>query len=125
VILLLDAHALLWALTDNPTLRDETREAIASPANDVLVSAATVWELAIKRQLGKLEAPDDLVGAIAATHFVGLAVTLSDAESAAALPRHHAHPFDRMLVAQAQRVGATLVTRDSAFTAYGIDVLRA
>lgn len=125
MILLLDAHALLWSLTDNATLRDETREAIASPANDVLVSAATVWELAIKRQLGKLEAPDDLVGAIEATQFVGLPVTLSDAESAAALPRHHADPFDRMLVAQAQRVGATLVTRDPAFAAYGIDVLPA
>ena len=125
MILLLDAHALLWALSDHPTLRDETREAIASPANDVLVSAATVWELAIKRQLGKLEAPDDLVGVIAATQFIGLPITLGDAESAAALPRHHADPFDRMLVAQARRVGATLVTRDPAFTAYGIDVLRA
>lgn len=125
MILLLDAHALLWSLTDHPTLRDETRAAIASPANDVLVSAATVWELAIKRQLGKLEAPDDLVGAIEATQFVGLPITIADAESAAALPRHHADPFDRMLVAQAQRIGATLVTRDLAFTAYGIDVLPA
>lgn len=65
------------------------------------------------------------MGAIAATQFVGLPITLVDAESAAELPRHHADPFDRMLVAQAKRIGATLVTRDPAFTAYGIDVLPA
>ena len=89
------------------------------------MSAATVWQLAIKRQLGKLEAPDDLAGAIEASQFVGLPVTLADAESAAALPRHHADPFNRMLVAQARRVGAIVVTRDPAFDTYGLDVLPA
>jgi PIN domain nuclease of toxin-antitoxin system len=123
MILLLDAHALLWALADDPTLRPATREAVASPANDVLVSAAVVWELAIKQALDKLDAPDDLVSAIEATAFGGLPITLADAAAAARLPPHHRDPFDRMLVAQAGRVGAVIVTRDPAFTAHGVDVL--
>ncbi len=125
MILLLDAHVLLWALADDPTLGPEARDAIASPANDVLVSAAVVWELAIKQALGKLDAPHDLPSVIEATGFVGLPITLADAEAAAGLPPHHRDPFDRMLVAQAQRLGAVVVTRDPALTAYGIDVLMA
>ena len=125
MILLLDAHALLWALADDPSLRGEARDAIASAANDVLVSAATVWEVGIKRNLGKLVAPEDLESAITASGFVGLPITLTDAQSAAGLPLHHRDPFDRMLVSQAQRVGAVIVTRDSGFSAYGVDVLAA
>lgn len=123
MILLLDAHALLWALADDPTLGREAHDAIASPTNDVLVSAAVVWELAIKQALGKLEAPHDLVSVIEATGFAGLPITLADADAAAGLPPHHRDPFDRMLVAQAQRLGAVVVTRDPALTAYGIDIL--
>ena len=123
MILLLDAHALLWALADDPTLRHEARESIVSPENDVLVSAATVWEIGIKRRLGKLDAPADLLGAIAASRFVGLPVTLADADAAARLPPHHRDPFDRMLVAQTRRLGAVVVTRDSAFGLYGVEAL--
>jgi PIN domain nuclease of toxin-antitoxin system len=125
MILLVDSHALLWALSDDPGLRSQAREAIASPANEVLVSAAVVWELAIKRALGKLHTPDDLVATIEATRFVSLPITLLDGEAAAALPRHHGDPFDRMLVAQAQRLGAVIVTRDPAFAAYDVEVLPA
>ena len=125
MILLVDSHALLWALSDDPGLRSQAREAIASPANEVLVSAAVVWELAIKRALGKLRTPDNLVATIEATRFVGLPITLLDGEAAAALPRHHGDPFDRMLVAQAQRLGAVIVTRDPAFAAYDVEVLPA
>ncbi len=125
MILLLDAHALLWALTDDPTLAQAARAAIVSPQNDVLVSAATVWELAIKREAGRLRTPDRLADAVAATGFTGLPVTLADAEAAAALPMHHRDPFDRMLVAQAIRVDAVLVTRDAAFEPYGIEILTA
>ena len=125
MILLLDAHALLWWLTDDPILDRAAYSAIESPSNDVLVSAATVWELAIKRAQGRLEAPADITGVLASSRLVGLPITLSDGEAAARLPRHHADPFDRMLVAQARRVGAIIVTRDPAFAAYGVETLAA
>jgi PIN domain nuclease of toxin-antitoxin system len=125
VILLLDAHTVLWWLADDPTLAADAQRAIADPASDVLVSAATVWEVGIKRALGKLEAPDDLLDAIDASGFDGLPVTLVDADAAARLPPHHRDPFDRMLVAQATRLGAVIVSRDRAFEPYDCDVLPA
>lgn len=125
MILLLDANALLWWLADDDGLAPAARRAIADPASDVLVSAATVWEIGIKRSLGKLEAPADVLGAIEAAGFDGLPVTLADGHAAAGLPAHHGDPFDRMLVAQAMRLGAVLVSRDPAFTPYGVDVLTA
>jgi len=125
MILLLDAHALLWALSGERTLSSAAREAIASPMNDVLVSAATVWEVTIKRALGKLEAPTDLLAAMAATNIVGLPILPADGERAGSLPPHHRDPFDRMLVAQAKRVGAVLVSRDRSFAAYGVEILPA
>jgi PIN domain nuclease of toxin-antitoxin system len=125
MILLVDAHALLWALMADPKLTPDARRALESPDHDVLVSAATVWELAIKRAAGRLRAPSDLVAAIDATNFGGVPVTLADAELAAALPPHHRDPFDRMLVAQARRLGAVIVTRDEVFALYGVETLTA
>jgi PIN domain nuclease of toxin-antitoxin system len=125
VILLLDAHALLWWLGDDATLQAAARAAIASPANDVLVSAATIWEIEIKRALGKLEAPNGLVEAVAASTFQALPITLEDAERAGRLPPHHRDPFDRMLVAQAMRLDAVIVSRDDAFAPHRLDVLPA
>lgn len=125
MILLLDAHALLWWLADDDGLAPAARRAIADPASDVLVSAATVWEIGIKRSLGKLDAPADVLGAIEAAGFDGLPVTVADGDAAAGLPPHHRDPFDRMLVAQALRLGAVLVSRDQAFAPYGVDVLTA
>lgn len=125
MILLLDAHTLLWWLDDDATLEAAARAAIASPANDVVVSSATVWEIEIKRALGKLEAPVGLVDAIEASAFKGLPVSPEDAERAGRLPPHHRDPFDRMLVAQAIRLEAVIVSRDNAFAPYGRDVLRA
>jgi PIN domain nuclease of toxin-antitoxin system len=125
MILLLDAHVLLWWLADDPTLARDAYDAIASPSSDVIVSAATVWEIAIKREIGKLDAPRDLRMSLEASGLTGLPVTLEDAEGAARLPRHHADPFDRMVIAQARRLGAVIVTRDRAFAAYDVDVLPA
>jgi PIN domain nuclease of toxin-antitoxin system len=125
VILLLDANALLWWLADDPGLATDARAAIADPTTDVLVSAATVWEVGIKRGLGKLQAPDDLIDAIEASGFDGLPVTLADADRASRLPLHHRDPFDRMLVSQAARVQAVIVSRDPAFAPYEVHVLRA
>jgi PIN domain nuclease of toxin-antitoxin system len=125
VILLLDAHAVLWWLADDSTLADDARDAIAAPSNEVLVSAATIWEIEIKRALGKLSAPDNLVDAIDASGFSSIPIVATDAERAGRLPAHHRDPFDRMLVAQAFRVDAVIVSRDTAFEPYRVNVLAA
>ncbi len=125
MILLLDAHALLWWLADDATLDAQARDAIADPTNDVLVSAATIWEIAIKRAMGKLEAPDGLIEVIDRTGFDVLPITGADGEYAGGLPFHHRDPFDRMLVAQAERLRALIVSRDQAFADYCVPVLTA
>ena len=123
--LLLDAHVLLWWLGDDGQLSAEARAGIADPLTRVWVSAVTAWEIGIKRALGKLTAPLDLLGQLQHEGFDELPITSADALHAAALPRHHDDPFDRMLVAQAQRRDLTLVTRDARLRAYGVAVLRA
>ena len=125
MILLLDAHAILWWLADDPTLAHGARAAIADPSNDVLVSAASVWEIEVKRALGKLTAPDEIVEAIESAGFDGLAITAADAANAGRLPSHHRDPFDRMLVAQAGRLDALIVSRDRSFEPYDVEVLPA
>ena len=123
--LLLDAHALLWWLADDPSLDGAAREAIADPANEVIVSAATVWEITIKRALGKVSAPDGLAEVVDRAGFIEAPIAAVDAEQAAGLEPHHRDPFDRMLVAQASRLRAVVVTRDAVFARYGIDTLPA
>lgn len=119
--LLLDSHAFLWWLADDPALGNQALAAIADPSNSVLVSAATIWELEIKRRLGRLDVGDgDLVAEIGENGFLEIPVTATHARDAAALPRHHADPFDRMLVAQCAAHGAHCVTRDPIFRAYGV-----
>ena len=89
------------------------------------MSAASVWEIAIKRKAGKLEVPSDLLGALTATRFTTLAITAEHAVAAGSLPLHHRDPFDRMLVAQAKHERLTLVTRDPRLGRYDIDILAA
>ena len=119
--LLIDTHALLWWLTDDPDLSATAREALAEPANDVLVSAASVWEIAIKRALGKLTAPDDLPAQIEAEGFGWLAVKAEHAWRVRDLPPHHRDPFDRLLVAQCLVEQMPIVSGDSCFGAYDVD----
>lgn len=123
--LLLDTHVLLWWLSDDPTLSTDARELVADRANLVAVSAASAWEISIKRASGKLEAPSDLVKQISANDFVALPITLADGLTAGSLPRYHDDPFDRMLVAQARNGGFTLVTRDARLASYGVELLGA
>lgn len=123
--LLLDAHALLWWLADDPTLDRQARQLIADPANEVLVSAATVWEIAIKRAIGKVSAPDGLAAILDRSGFIEAPVLAVDAERAGALEPVHRDPFDRMLVAQAARLHAAVVTRDPVFAAYGTETVSA
>lgn len=123
--LLLDTHTLLWTLGDPASLASRARDAIEDEGNDVFVSAVSVWEIAIKRALGKLAAPDDLVAGIASQGFSPLHISWDHADLAGALPRHHADPFDRMLVAQAEVEGLTLVTRAARIPLYGVRTLTA
>ena len=121
--LLLDTHTVLWALAEPATLSRPALEAIANGRNDIFVSAVSAWEVAIKRALGKLVAPDDLEAKIMNEGFSPLPITFHHAESAGALPPHHADPFDRMLIAQAQAEGLILVTRDAHIPRYGVRIL--
>lgn len=125
MILLLDSHVVLWALEGSKMLRSEVATALANPANDVLVSAAAVWEIEVKRAAGRLTAPLDLLEAISASRFATIPITAADARDAARLPYHHPDPFDRMHVAQAKRLDAILVTRDRSLAAYGVEILPA
>jgi PIN domain nuclease of toxin-antitoxin system len=124
VRLLLDTHALLWWLADEG-LTAEAREAIADPANLVAVSAASAWEISIKKALGKLTAPDDLAEQVRTGGFTPLPVSIAHGLAAGQLPRHHEDPFDRMLIAQAFAEQLTIVTRDKRFADYGVALLPA
>jgi PIN domain nuclease of toxin-antitoxin system len=119
--LLVDTHALLWWLTDDPALSTAARDAIADPANEPLVSTASVWEIAIKRSLGKLTAPDDLPDQISDEGFAWLPISALHAWQVHDLPMHHRDPFDRVLVAQALIERLPLITADARFEAYGVD----
>lgn len=123
--LLLDTHMLLWWLADHPSLPAPARAAIAEPGNDVLVSAATVWEIAVKKEAGRLDAPSDILDALEANDFGALPITGRHAVVAASLPSHHTDPFDRMLVAQAQVEGLRLASVDERVRAYDVEVLPA
>ncbi len=116
--LLLDTHVLLWWLADEG-LTAEARSLVAE-AEVAVVSAASVWEAGIKTRLGKLRLDGPLAPVLEPGGFVPLAVTPEHADLAASLPLIHRDPFDRMLVAQARLEGLTLVTRDTAITAYDV-----
>ncbi len=123
--LLLDTHVLLWVLANDPALAEPARRAIADGSNRVLVSAVTAWEITIKKALGKLRAPDDLVDQLAERRFTGLDVTIEHALAVGGLPGHHTDPFDRLLVAQARTERLTVVTRDPAIAAYDVETMAA
>jgi len=116
---------VLWALADDPALSSESRAAVTDPDNEVYVSAASAWEVEIKRALGKLEAPDELLTAIAATGFDTLPITPEHAVEAGRLPPHHYDPFDRLLVAQGRLEQLVVVTRDPEISRYEVSTLRA
>lgn len=117
--LLLDTHVFLWAVTASPRLKSGTR-AFLSRADAVYVSAASIWEIAIKVRLGKIEAdPDFLADAIDVSGFRELPVSARHAAAVARLPLHHTDPFDRLLLAQAFLEPLRFVTADGVLAAYG------
>jgi PIN domain nuclease of toxin-antitoxin system len=123
--LLLDTHVFLWAVTANPRLKPGTRDFL-SRADAVYVSAVSIWEIAIKARLGRIDADAAfLADAIDSSGFIELPVTAHHAAAVAKLPLHHTDPFDRLLVAQAFLEPLRFVTADGMLAAYGgaIDVV--
>lgn len=123
--LLLDSHSLIWVLEGGQRLRPETYGIITSPGNEILISVVSVWELEIKRAYGRFQFPDNLVQRINRAGFAELPVNFRHAELAASLPLIHRDPFDRMLIAQAQIEGFTLVTDDFQIARYEVPIMPA
>ncbi len=120
--LLIDTHVVLWWLADDVTLSDEVKSTLDNEP-EVYVSAATVWEIAIKQAIGKIVEPTDLLEQIHVSGFRELDICSEHAMAAGRLPLIHRDPFDRMLVAQARCEGMTLVTRDPHCQKYDVPVL--
>lgn len=119
--LLLDTHVVMWWLDDDPTLADDIKDRLDQDPN-VYVSSATAWEVSIKQALGKL-GPPDLPEKIRDSGFRHLGITADHGIAAGRLPMHHRDPFDRILIAQAQIEGLTLVIRDAHIQKYDVSIL--
>ncbi len=124
VPVLLDTHAFLWWIADSRRLSDAGQEVIGDESNDIVVSAASAWEIASKFRLGKLPGCEavavDIAGHIAGQGFMELAIGVADAERAGRLPGPHRDPFDRMLAAQALVHGFPIVSIDPVFDGFGV-----
>jgi PIN domain nuclease of toxin-antitoxin system len=124
VRLLIDTHALLWWLSDDPLLSDAARKAMAETSNVLLVSAASAWEIATKVRLGRLpgaaELAADFQGFMRREGFTTLDITADHGIRAGLLPGPHKDPFDRMLISQAQAENVPIVTNERAFESYGV-----
>lgn len=122
---LVDTHVWLWMLASPDRLSTDARRAVASPSNEVFVSAASSWEIAIKYELGRIDLPEPperyVPARIVASGCTPLPIEVSHALRAGALPQHHRDPFDRLLIAQAQLMEIPLVTTDRAIAAYEVE----
>jgi PIN domain nuclease of toxin-antitoxin system len=116
--ILLDTHALLWWLEGDPRIGRQAHDLIADPAHDILVSIASLWEIAVKVRVGKLEA--DILAAINAQGFETLEIRPEHLEELVRLPMHHRNPFDHLLMAQAIAEGLTLLSEDQHVSAYPV-----
>ena len=118
--LLLDTHILIWWLSQDRRLSQLETDIITNPDNFIFISAASAWEIAVKRMIGKLEAPDDLPAALAANNFLELPITIEHSQRLYQLPLHHNDPFDRIMVAQAISEDLTFMTRDAKIALYEV-----
>lgn len=123
--LLLDTHTLLWAFAAPTRLSAVASEAIKAQDSEVFVSIVSPWEMAIAKSRGLMDPPDDLEAQLEQSRFVLLPITLRHTMTIAMLPHHHRDPFDRMLVAQAQVEGLTIVTVDRQLRSYPVSLLPA
>jgi PIN domain nuclease of toxin-antitoxin system len=119
----MDTHAALWFLSDDERLGAGAQRHLTDAANRVLLSAAVIWEIAIKRSSGKLVVSDDYLSLLLDGGAIPLPVTIEHAAAIERLPWHHRDPFDRMLVAQASIEGAALVSRDDSLRPYGVPIV--
>ena len=119
---LADTHILLWSLANDARLKTPHRKILNSDA-EVFFSAASIWEISIKKSIGNLQAPDGLAGILKLAGYSPLAITPSHAEAAADLPRHHTDPFDRLLAAQAAVEGLVLITADKNMPACDVRIV--
>jgi PIN domain nuclease of toxin-antitoxin system len=123
VRVLIDTHIFLWWDQQLRKVRRPLRKAIEDGTNDIYLSAASVWEIAVKRAIGKLAFGRTIVGAIAEFGFEILPITGAHAEHAGGLPRHHNDPFDRLIIAQADLEGMVLGTQDRLMRPYGVAII--
>jgi PIN domain nuclease of toxin-antitoxin system len=123
IVGLLDTHVLLWTLADDKRLPPWLRRELDQDPARFGVSDVSLWEIAIKRSLGRLRTPDDLPRVVADLGFHQVAITCGQAWAVANLPLHHRDPFDRLLVVQAQDLGVALVTANADLSLYDIAVL--
>lgn len=125
--LLLDTHAFLWAIAEEERLSQRVRDLLQDLNNDVLVSLASIWEIAIKAGLGHLDVPDDLEGFIAKqlsrTGIAMLPIEFRHVVGVRDLPMHHRDPFDRLLIAQSRIERIPIISVDARFNAYGVDIV--
>jgi PIN domain nuclease of toxin-antitoxin system len=125
---LLDTNVLLWLLAGSDRVSQPTRDLLADPLNEVFVSAASAWEIAIKASRGRLSVPPNIAvwlpDQLAANRLTPLPVTIAHAAGFEHLPPHHADPFDRILIAQALAQNIQIVTGDRQLERYGVQVIR-
>jgi PIN domain nuclease of toxin-antitoxin system len=121
--ILVDTHIFIWCDREPGAVAPVLLAALRDPSNDVFVSVASVWEIAIKRATGKLQFATPIAQTVESVGFELLPITASHAEHAGGLPRHHRDPFDRLLVAQAMIEGMALATQDPQMRAYGVPLL--
>lgn len=120
--LLIDTHAALWLLGEDKRLSSSADQMLTDASNEVLLSAAVVWEVAIKQSLGKLDAPDGFSALLMDAGAMPLPVTIEHARAVSALPWHHRDPFDRLLVAQAILEKVAIISSDDRLHAYDVRV---
>ena len=121
--LLLDTHAALWFLADDKRMSENATRHLTDDSNRILLSAAVVWEIAVKRSLGKLVVTEEYQSLLLGAGVQALPITLDHAAAVERLPAHHRDPFDRMLVAQALGEGAAIVSRDDVLRRYGVTLI--
>ncbi len=117
---LIDTHVLLWWLSDDGQLIQKTKNLIEDPDNSIIVSAASIWEIAIKKSLNKLKAPDNLKDVLKANNVTFLPISVDHALYVECLPNIHYDPFDRLLIAQCNLENLTLITTDKTIIKYKI-----
>ena len=120
---LLDTNTFLWWRSGSSRLPTRVSDQIGDPNNDIVVSLASLWEIAIKRMLGKLRFLEDFEEVITDEGFVLLNITYAHLRMLGDLPQHHRDPFDRLLISQSLAERVPIITNDRAFSAYGVGII--